>query len=70
MKTQTNRAKRLEKKAPTGEPQFYCWIGNPWTPEQEAEAIRRNPEKRVFWRGLLEKPEDTARKMADPTAEL
>ena len=70
MKTQKNRIRKLEQKAAPQERQFICWIGNPWTPEQEAEAIRRSPTKLVFWRSLLETPEDTARKMADPSAEL
>ena len=70
MKTQNNRLKKLEQKAPPLERRFICWIGNPWTPEQEAEAIRRNPTKLIFWRTLLETPEDTAKKMADPSADL
>ena len=70
MKTQQNRVKQLEQQVPPFERKFYCWKGNPWTPEQEAEAIRRNPTKQFFYRSLLETPEDTPRKMADPTAEL
>ena len=64
------RVEKLEQKRPAAKREFIGWLGNPWTPEQEAEAIRRKPEQRVFWRSLLETPEDTARKMADPTAEL
>ena len=48
---------------------FYGWPINPWTPEQAAEAIRRHPEKTEFWRSAFERPEDTAVKMADPTAD-
>lgn len=70
MKTQMNRVKKLEQKAQIQERQFIDWPANPWTPEQMAEAIRRNPERRLFFRPLLETPEDTARKMADPSAEL
>ena len=70
MKTQNNRLKNLEQKAPPFERQFVCWLGNPWTPEQEAEAIRRHPERRIFWRSLLDTPEDTKRKMADGSPDL
>ena len=70
MKAQSNRLKKLEQKAPPFERQFFGWPGNPWTPAQQAEAIRRNPTKPMFWRTLLETPEDTTRKMADPSAEL
>jgi hypothetical protein len=70
MKTQANRAKRLEQKVPAKGRQFIGWPHNPWTPEQEAEAIRRRPRKRLFWRSLVETPEDTRRKMADPSEEV
>ena len=70
MNTQKSRLKKMEQKAPPIERKFICWIGNPWTPEQEAEAIRRHPEKKIFFRSLLETPEDTKRKIADPTSEL
>ena len=70
MKTQQNRLTKLEQKAPPCERRFIGWAGNPWTPEQMAEAIRRQPTQRFFWRSLLETPEDTQRKMADGAAEL
>lgn len=35
------------------EPEFFCWAGDPWTPEQEAEAIRRFPKGLRFWRPLV-----------------
>jgi hypothetical protein len=70
MKSQKNRVKKLEQMVPPIERQFVGWKGNPWTPEQEAEAIRRQPNQTIFWRSLLETPEETQRKMADPTAEL
>lgn len=68
--TLRKRIKKLEQNTRSGEPQFIGWAGNPWTPEQQAEALRRHPGKMVFWRSLTEQPEHTARKMADPTAEL
>ena len=54
MKKQSTRLEKLEKKAPPTKPVFVGWIGNPWTPEQEAEAIRKNPGQKIFWRSLLE----------------
>jgi hypothetical protein len=66
-----NAVKRLEKKMPVdGDPRFIGWIGNPWTPEQMAEAARREPTRKVFWRSLLESHGVTARRMSDPTATL
>ena len=53
MKTQDTRLKKLEHHLPPFERQFIGWAGNPWTPEQEAEAIRLNPDQRIFWRSLL-----------------
>lgn len=70
MSSHRRRIKQLERNMPTTEPIFFGWIGNPWTPEQMAEAIRRSPDKLRFGRTLLETPEETARKMADPTIEL
>ena len=70
MKTQQKRLEKLEKMAPPTEPEFIGWKGNPWTEEQMAEAKRRQPDVKFFWRPLLETPEDTARKMADPTADF
>ena len=48
--------KRLDKlKEQTQlEQQFIAWKGNPWTPEQKAEALRLEPNRRIFWRSLLE----------------
>ena len=54
MKTQETRVKKLEQKAPPIERKFISWQGRPWTEEQKAEAIRRNPKCRIFWRSLLE----------------
>ncbi len=69
MKHLANTVKRLEKKVPApGETQFIGWPQNPWTPEQMAEAARREPTRNMFWRSLLESPEETAKKMADPSA--
>lgn len=54
MKAQTNRAKQVAERLPPVERQFIGWSGNPWTPEQQEEAIRLNPEQQVFWRSLVE----------------
>jgi len=57
MSNKSKRLKRLEKQLEKKEPvkpQFIGWIGNPWTPEQMAEAIRREPNRKIFWRSLLE----------------
>ena len=35
------------------EPEFICWTGDPWTPEQEALALRRYPHGKQFWRPLM-----------------
>jgi len=50
------REKRLDKlKEQTQlEQQFIAWKGNPWTAEQKAEALRLEPNRRIFWRSLLE----------------
>jgi hypothetical protein len=55
MKTQKNRVKKLEQKAPPFERQFIGWIGRPWTPRQMAKAICREPDRRVFWKSLLDR---------------
>jgi len=70
MKEQENRLKKMETAQPSEEVEFVCWLGNPWTEEQMTEAKRRQPNVKFFWRPLLETPEDTARKMADPTADF
>jgi hypothetical protein len=36
----------------------------------ERIVSEQDPTKVLFWRALLETPEATARKMADPSAEL
>jgi hypothetical protein len=71
MITQGNRTVQLEKLVPTHERRFVGWNGNPWTPEQMAEAIRLNPAQRVFWRSLVEtevrgqRSEDSGQKSED-----
>ena len=35
------------------EPVFISYIGDPWTPEQAAAAIRRYPNAVRFWRPLV-----------------
>jgi len=57
MSNQGKRQARLEKKAPTDQ-QFIEWKGKPWSSEQKAEALRREPNRRIFWHSLLE--EETA----------
>jgi hypothetical protein len=44
--------KRIRGDEPS-EPQFIHWIGDPWTPEEEALAKRRYPNGRLFWRPLV-----------------
>lgn len=34
------------------EPIFFDRIGEPWTEEEKQEAIRNNPNDKVFWRRL------------------
>ena len=53
LKTQDTRLKKMEQQVPPFERQFIGWAGNTWTPEQKAEAIRLNPDQRVFWRSLV-----------------
>lgn len=65
-----NRLDRKVKKDKPENPEFIGWKGNPWTPEQMAEALRRNPEQTRFLRALPQTPATTARRMADPTADL
>jgi len=50
---QTRLALAEKKVMPPVERQFFAWEGNPWTPEQQAEAIRRHPRARFFWRTLV-----------------
>jgi hypothetical protein len=44
--------KRVRETRPL-EPQFFGWLSDPWTPEQQAEAIRRFPHGLSFWRSLV-----------------
>ena len=39
------------------EPQFFGWDADPWTPEQQAEAIRRFPKGLWFGRSLVPYPD-------------
>jgi hypothetical protein len=59
MSNRDKRLTRLEQKTPI-ERQFIGWEGNPWTEEQKAEAIRREPKRQVFWRSLREPSQDQA----------
>ena len=56
MKAQENRMKRLEEKLPPLERQFIAWKGKPWTLEQKAAAIRREPDRLIFWPSMIEEP--------------
>lgn len=50
------RLARLDKKTRMiipKDPVFFSWKGDPWTPEQEALAIRRYPNGKRFWRPLF-----------------
>ena len=58
MQTQGSRLHRLEQKHPKIERQFIAWKGTPWAPAQMAEAIRREPHRRIFSRALRNKPTD------------
>jgi hypothetical protein len=51
------RLTQLERQTPI-ERQFVEWVGNPWTEEQKAEAIRREPNRRIFFRSLSESIQD------------
>ncbi len=53
MKTQHTRLKKLEQKAEPIEREFVDWPHNRWTEEEKAEAIRKDPTCRIFWRSLL-----------------
>jgi hypothetical protein len=52
MKPLARRVAKLEARMPPTEPEFVCWKGNPWTEEQMAEAKRRQPDVKFFWRSL------------------
>jgi hypothetical protein len=54
VKSQAQRLARLEEKEPPMERQFIAWGDQVWTPEEQAEAIRRDPDERVFWKSLLD----------------
>ena len=54
MKALRKRLERLQRKIGPIERQFVAWPHNPWTPEQKAEAIRRDPDQLVFWKRLRE----------------
>lgn len=56
MSTLDKRLERLEQKTPALR-QFIGWEGNPWTPQQKKEAIRREPDRLIFWRSLLDHPD-------------
>ena len=63
MRDKNKRLERLEKKVPV-ERKFVSW-GDPWTPEEKAEAIRREPECRIFWQSLV----DVSKKVIADAAE-
>jgi len=49
------RMEQIESKMPiNSEPLFYSWLGHVWTEEEKAEAIRKHPEQKVFFKRLSE----------------
>jgi hypothetical protein len=54
VKRQQTRLKKLEQKVGPVERQFISWGDRPWTEEQKAEAIRKDPECLLFWPTLVE----------------
>ena len=55
MRSQENRLKRLQDKAPA-EPVFLEWKGGRhWTEEKKAEAIRLHPECKMFWMSFVKR---------------
>ena len=69
MKTQKRRVEKTKKTA-MEERVFFGWSMNPWMPEQAAEAMRRHPDQKVFWRSQYELQVDTEMKMKYPDEEL
>lgn len=57
MSKREKRLTQLERQTPI-ERKFVEWAGNPWTEEQKAEAIRREPDRRTFFRALSESIQD------------
>jgi len=57
MTRQNSRLNKLEQKTPPFKREFIAWKGNPWTPEEKAEAIRQDPNGRIFWKSLLDENE-------------
>jgi hypothetical protein len=37
---------------PDVEPIFYHWLNHPWTEEEKAEALRKHPDQKIFWKHL------------------
>jgi hypothetical protein len=68
MNANDNRMTRLEEQRPPLERTFIGWAGNPWTPAQAAEAIRRNPEQQIFRRALFEAGEPRGEAVPDAEA--
>jgi hypothetical protein len=50
--------------------EFYGFEHNPWTWEQAQEAVRRQPDRRLFLRNPRELREDTEAKMMYPNMEF
>jgi len=66
MKT-TKRLEKIEQQVPCKEePQFISWIGHPWTEQEKAEALRKDPRGTFFWKTLSSTltVEDFARRKA------
>lgn len=57
MKDHGKRIDQLEQQLPTNtEPHYVGWKGYPWSEEEKAEAIEREPECLFFWRSLSSVP--------------
>jgi hypothetical protein len=53
MKSQANRLARLERVGGSQERQFLAWLGNPWTDEEKAKAVRDHPERLIHAKPML-----------------
>ena len=53
MTNKEQRLDRVEQVAPDKRV-FVGWAGRPWTQKEKAEAVRRNPDARIFLMPLLQ----------------
>lgn len=54
MSNHKSRLKKLARNLPNQdeEPVFHHWLGHPWTDEQKAEALRKHPDRKIFYQHL------------------